>query len=83
MYYYEDLITFVYDTNNDLWNNRILSDICHNDLLTAVHNKNNRHVLIFDLFVALYFINDIFLAMDDKQISYYATTFLFYFFHFS
>ena len=58
-------ITFVYGMHNGLWSNRILGDIYHNDLLMVGHNKNNHHVSIFDLFVALYFVKVIYCRKDD------------------
>ena len=73
---YKNSITFVYGMNNGLWSSRTLSDICHNDLLMAVHNKNNLHVSIFDLFVALYFEKVMYCRMDDTQITYHVNILL-------
>ena len=71
---YKNSITFVYGMNNGLWSSRIRGDIYHNDSLRDVHNKNNHHVSIFDLFVALWFVNIIYCGMDDAQITYYVNS---------
>ena len=75
---YKNSITFVYGMNNGLWSSRIQGDIYHNDSLRDVHNKNNHHVSIFDLFVALFYVKVIYCGMDDAQITYYVNIFKFY-----